>query len=111
MIVNLPENTVEEPNVKFVEYTGENPSLCCGELRLEIDGNIFSFGRKTSDYPVRFWNSGGECGFTMSGDDYCTYGEWKIDYKRIPDEFKKYADQIDRVFNANVEFGCCGGCL
>ena len=108
MIVNLPENTVEEPNVRFIEYNGKYPNLCRGELRLEIDKNIISFGRETSDYPVRFWNSGGSC---IDKYRYCTQGEWGIDYKRIPDEFKKYADQIDRVFNANVEFGCCGGCL
>ena len=27
----------------------------------------------------------------------------------LPNKYKKYATEIDRVFNANVEHGCCGG--
>ena len=37
----------------------------------------------------------------------------KIAYGReeVPDKYKKYIVDIDYVFNANVEFGCCGGCI
>ena len=34
-----------------------------------------------------------------------------IDYKEIPDKFKKYAAEIDAIFNYNVPQGCCGGCI
>lgn len=29
----------------------------------------------------------------------------------VPNKYKKYAADINRVFNENVEFGCCGGCF
>lgn len=31
-------------HVKFISYSGKYPSLCCGELILEIDGKEYSFG-------------------------------------------------------------------
>ena len=34
-----------------------------------------------------------------------------IDADEIPEEFRKYAAEIDRVFNDNVPFGCCGCCI
>ena len=39
------------------------------------------------------------------------FGKWEIDADEIPEEFRKYAAEIDRVFNDNVPFGCCGGCI
>lgn len=38
-------------------------------------------------------------------------GEWKIDVDRLPEQFRKYAEEIGKVFNENVEYGCCGGCI
>lgn len=44
--------------------------------------------------------------------DYNTYsGEWIIDAERIPDKYRQYAEEINRVFNDNVPQGCCGGCI
>ena len=106
MLTNLPKEEVEEINVKFVEYSGKYPNLCRGTLLLKIDGEVYSFGGDGTDYPNRFWRSGGEC--HGSG---CCEDEWLIDYKWIPDQLKQYAKQIDRIFNENVEYGCCGGCL
>lgn len=109
--------TKENSNVRFVEYTGSYPNLCSGTLTLCIDGIKYKFGRNVFideevDYPNRFWKSGGSCGFRGRYDDeYVEQEEWIIDYKQIPDQFKKYAEQIDKVFNANVRYGCCGGCL
>lgn len=31
-------------HVKFVSYTGNYPNLCRGDLTLEIDGEIVTFG-------------------------------------------------------------------
>ena len=98
-------------HVKFISYTGRFPNLCRGVLTLEIDGERHTFGhifRHQSDNPEfeRFWESGGD---VMDSDQVWT-GEWRIDWALIPEQFRKYADEIDRVFNENVEYGCCGGC-
>ena len=43
-------------------------------------------------------------------DDIGT-GEWEIDVDRLPEKFRRYAREIGQVFNENVEYGCCGGCI
>lgn len=114
MLVNI--NSKSSEHVKFVSYTGKYPNLCSGILTLEIDGKEYTFGNdyfnpNKVDYD-KFWSSGGNCGFTNNyASSYVNDGEWNIDYEEIPDEFKKYAHEIDEVFNENVPQGCCGGCL
>ena len=116
MLIN--ENNIKfenEGHVNFVEYTGKYPNFCSGRLTLEIDGKNYTFSClryfDKSDFED-FWTSGGECSFTNSGQD-CNVNssEWRIDVNDIPDEFKKYAKEIDEVFNSNVRSGCCGGCI
>lgn len=105
MIVNT--NTIPtESHVKFISYTGKYPCLCSGILTLEINGKKVRFGYGALNDP--FWASGG--GFNSNhGDNY--QGEWKIYVDEIPEEYRKYATEIDKVFNENVEWGCCGGCI
>lgn len=113
MLINSNKESVTE-HVKFISYTGKYPNLCSGVLTLEIDGRIIKFGDKyvdgTAGYP-RFWESGGGCYFDSAWNDNVTDGKWQIDFNEIPDCFKKYAEEIDETFNANVPYGCCGGCL
>ena len=99
---------IECKHVKFISYDGKYPNLCSGRLVLEIDGEVarFSYGTR-GDYEP-FWSSGGSC--SRWNNYRCTRGAWEIDYDDIPDKFKKYANEIDIVFNQNVEHGCCGGC-
>lgn len=109
----------ENTHVKFVSYTGAYPNLCSGELTLEIDGDEYKFGHNYSGRGWEhdgnfgsFWSSGGSCGFTDNyAESYVNDGEWIIDADGIPDQFRKYASEIDRVFNENIPYGCCGGCL
>lgn len=92
--------------VKFISYSGRYPNLCSGTLILEIDGETVCF-----DYP-KFWRSGGVCGFRNSYNSaFIDKYEWMIDVAEIPEPYKKYAREIDSVFNENVSYGCCGGCL
>lgn len=97
-------------HVQFISYTGRYPHLCSGRLTLEIDGVKYRFGRDHRNSQVgeycSFWFSGG--GLDSLYEAY--EGEWVIDEAKLPEELRKYAAEIDRVFNANVEHGCCGGC-
>ena len=111
MLVN---NNFKSERVKFVSYTGCYPNLCNGVLTLLIEGIEVRFGHDYSKYNSwktdgnynSFWNSGG-----YLDRDYCSHhGEWEINAAKLPEEYKKYANEIDEIFNANVPYGCCGGC-
>ena len=82
-----------------------------GLVGFYVDGKIYKFGYEEK-YGC-FWRSGGGCGFEdqVNWESYVNYGEWVINVEKLPEELKKYALEIDKVFNENVEQGCCGGCL
>ena len=98
----------DKRHVEFVSYDGRFPNLCSGMLILRIDGEEVGFHYSSHD---DFWKSGGEVGFDDNGDDVVKTGEWGLCEERVPDKYKKYAQEMIDVFNANVEFGCCGGCV
>lgn len=102
-------------HVEYISYTGKYPNLCSGILTLKIDGKILKFGDNYLDSkPILppFWMSGGICGFTDNyGSAYVHEGRWIIDPRDLPVQYQKYADEIIKVFNDNVPYGCCGGCL
>lgn len=111
MLVN---SKYENETVKFVSYTGRYPNLCRGVLTLLIEGKEVRFGHnymiydswKTDGNYDAFWSSGGGL-----DSNYCAYkGEWEIDVEKLPEEYKKYATEIDEIFNSEVPYGCCGGC-
>lgn len=89
--------------VKFIDYTGRWPNLCSGTLTLEIEGEVVRF---SSERDTRFWYSGGSC------EGYNTKTQpWIIEKDEIPEKYRKYYYEIVHVFNENVEWGCCGGCV
>lgn len=108
----------ESEHIKFIEYTGRYPNLCSGILTLNIDGEIVKFGHDYSKYDSvtqkyldgseydSFWTSGG----SLTRDYLPIRNEWKIDVNCIPEKYRKYAKELDQVFNDNVPYGCCGGC-
>lgn len=117
MIIN--NNYITE-HVEFISYTGRYPNLCHGVLTLKIDGEVYRFGHEPDNYIYnegnydddnydKFWYSGGRVFSGRYGDDVLS-GEWEIDVNEIPEQFRKYAAEIDYTFNANVKHGCCGGC-
>lgn len=109
-------------NIKFVSYIYSPGYLCNGILKLIIDGKTIAFdgydlrpGQFYEDedgiiYYRRFWYSGGEC---YCGDDcsYSTNGPWEYEESDLPKWLKPYADELIKVMNDNVEYGCCGGCI
>lgn len=99
------------PVIKFISYDGEYPNLCSGTLTLEIDGEKKTFGYFDCDYDP-FWTSGGCCGFYNDySEEYIENNEWKIDKDSLPDKLKGSYKEIKELFNRNVHWGCCGGCL
>lgn len=115
MLINNDESFIN--HIEFVDYTGHFPNLCRGKLTLKIDGEVVRFGKdycnecwngEYSDYNYEdFWKSGG--GITAEYNAYS--GEWIIDVDNLPEKYKAYATEIDEVFNTNVPYGCCGGCI
>lgn len=107
MLINQTKELVTQ-HVEFVKYTGRYPNLCNGILTLKIDGEEVRFGSnyhdKTLEYG-RFWKSGGSCGRSSTSTS-----EWVVDVAELPEQYRRYAAEIDTVFNANIEHGCCGGC-
>lgn len=89
-------------NIK-IDYDGEYPNLCAGDLIVYIDGVEYKF-------PEYCLSSGGSCGFDSDWNSHVNYGDWSIHTwpKDFPEELKEKV--IDAV-NEQVEHGCCGGCL
>lgn len=106
MVINTSYHT--QGNVRFISYSGEYPNLCSGELTLEIEGKKYKFGGYDPHNYPRFWESGGCC-YCRAGQTKT--GEWQIDCSDLPSSLQKYVYEIDEVFNANVTWGCCGGCI
>ena len=99
--------------VEFVAYSGGYPNLCMGDLTLKIGGKEYIFGY--SHQHQQFWETSGKCWWDRHGkyrgDDFTEIGEWIIHRDSLPPEIRIHASDIDRVFNTNVRWGCCGGCL
>lgn len=122
MVINNNKNN--DNRVRFISYTGDYPNLCSGVLTLEIDGKEYKFGHDYSHYRngkhidedpnnpnfESFWSSGG-CITGSIEDLHSEKGEWQIDANDLPEQFKDLANEIDKVFNYNVPYGCCGGCI
>lgn len=87
--------------VEFVSYTGKYPCLCMGVLTVRI-------GDKEVSLPQYSCISGGDCGFNADWEEFIERGEWTV---RVPVELAAYKEEIEREMNANVRWGCCGGCL
>lgn len=86
----------------IVEYNGEYPNLCAGNLILTIDGTRWEF-------PDFCLTSGGLISYSGAYDEV-ERGEWYISEwpENFPDELKEAANT---AVNLQVPHGCCGGCI
>lgn len=83
--------------VEFVDYTGNYPCLCPGEVTLKIDGQVVNFVK--SKYESE-----------ESGKPYLSLtsgGYWSID---LDPRYAELEDEILEVINSNIPWGCCGDC-
>jgi len=131
MIVNR-KNNINTNHVEFVSYDGAYPNLCRGILIVKIDGELVKFGHdysnchydsetKTWSYTDEdpdnpnygsFWSSGGS--ITHDGywnDIVVHHNEWEIDIDELDPKFWDVADELDKLINENIPYGCCGGCV
>lgn len=86
-----------------IKYDGEYPNLCSGHLIVTIDGVEWDFG-------IYSLSSGGSVTFDDKGEENVTEGKWEVSEwpKGFPEEQKQVV--LDAI-NAQIEHGCCGGCV
>jgi hypothetical protein len=86
-----------------IEYNGEYPNLCSGNLVVVIDGIRWNF----PDYCL---SSGGSVSFDEEWNEEVTRGKWSI--SEWPEGFPKSMKKaVEKEVNNNVRHGCCGGCV
>ena len=86
-------------SIIYHSYDGVYPVLCHGELHIEVNGVHHRL-----KYALQ---SGGSICKNKNWDMWTEQGEWSVN---LPDELKQYEDEIIRLVNENVPYGCCGGC-
>lgn len=113
--------------IEFVEYTGRYPNRCSGRLFVKIDGKMISFGdyclgekgktkdKRVPNYPA-FWTTGGGIYYENDwDDDEIEEAPWELDVEYVigkyPDDIVRLLPELLRIFNENVPWGCCGGCI
>lgn len=103
-----------QPDIEFVSYDGEYPCLCYGKLTLKINGKKMNFcSINGAKYPS-FWSSGGKVSFDNDWNPNVTRGEWEWfceNENKLPKEIIDNKEYVMELFNDNVQWGCCGGCI
>lgn len=115
---------MKSQRIKFISYDGEWPCLCHGQLVLKIGRKTYKFGTSYNDYSSephkgiypKFWVSGGKICRNDQWDMWSEQGKWEpfLDAhtrKELPEEVIDNIDEIMELFNENVPYGCCGGCI
>lgn len=118
--------------IEFISYSGAYPNLCSGILLLRINGQLWAFNyadcmdwdlegikavedargkEKVFTCHDKFWDTGGRCYISKKGEEHVEQDSWGLVYENVPPELKDLADDLIAVFNDNVDYGCCGGCL
>ena len=117
--------------IEFIDYNGKYPNLCRGVLTVLIDGEKYKFGHNFSNYHKvddkwvftdedpdkpnypEFWTSGGHISFDKDWNAEIESGPWE--YNEDLDDYKEFTpeliEELIMIFNSNVSYGCCGGCI
>lgn len=115
--------------VKFISYDGSYPNLCRGVLVVEINEQLYSLAMCSNDYRSRACIRENQniikltgCYFVSGGCITENWeplpGDWTLDLDKAKTLsgvkfplIKEYTTELTKVFNENVEQGCCGGCI
>jgi hypothetical protein len=86
-----------------ITYDGAYPNLCSGTLIVKIGEQEWTF----PDYSL---SSGGSISFDEDWQENVTSGEWSISEwpKDFPEDLK---EEVLDAINAEIPWGCCGGCV
>jgi len=106
----------EKSKIEFISYDGKYPRLCAGELKVMTPIGECSFyyeheyltkaeQRKNLQFPP-FWMSGGH----ITNSNTAVKKRWSFSESALPACLRPYKDELFKVFDKNVERGCCGGC-
>ena len=115
-------------NIEFIDYDGSYPCLCMGTLKVKINGKeiIFSDSGEYCRYDEnkeemiyhkncypKFWESGGSIKSDGNWNMWAEHGEWKLFFNKedYPPEILNIMNDLINIFNKNVPYGCCGGCI
>ena len=93
---------IEEKNIR-IEYDGEYPNLCSGQLIVYIDEDKWVF-------PKYCLSSGGSVSFDDDWNEEISHGPWCVNEwpNGFPEELKEL---VTDVINDEIPHGCCGGCV
>ncbi len=115
--------------IEFISYTGKYPNLCSGVLTVKIDDIEYKFGHDAGDYDFEnycykndnfddFWQSGGSVRISEDLDMWAEQDEWQLSYynwEKVDDKHPQWIidilSKLIKLFNDNVPYGCCGGCI
>lgn len=87
--------------VEFVSYNGKFPNLCRGTLIIRVNGEEVAL--------KSYLCSSGQCWFDKDLNGHVETGDWRL--SQLPDNLEPYREEILKVVNENVPYGCCGGCI
>lgn len=85
--------------MKFVSYSSEQPNLCRGTLVLDDDNGMRWHLVDMIHSSSVIWSYEDLTG--------CEPGPWFVDRTFLPDCLKPFHDEIVRLVNENVPWGCC----
>lgn len=122
-MLNAPTPTPATSTVEFVSYDASEWCLCHGELKVRINGELVTFSGKyfLEEIPeerkyTSFWKSGGSRNYSTEedpvppGEEVIT-APWILMEDQLPEKYKELGQTLIDIFNENVEWGCCGGCI
>ena len=90
-----------------IDYDGKWPTLCCGNLKVTVKGEVWDFG-------AYCLSSGGRIKTLRDEDEGSTFithhGDWSITKwpEAFPEELKPF---VLHEIQEQIPRGCCGGCI